>query len=251
MAYKYMILGGDKRSYYLKSILQNENNIVYDFIFNPNFHEVASYLDKIDYLVLPIPCTRDGEYINNTNLRFCDILPLVQNAGIFLGCKERINFDFNTNKVYDLGESETFKLKNAILTVEGVLALSIKSTLFSIYGSTILVTGYGRVGKYLVKQLKSLGAKVYIIEKDISKTKGESNVFVASSVKDLPKDIEFNIIYNTINENILDRYSLTTVFDIANVLSGYNVVSTNSLPAIYSAYSSAKIVAECIYSFIK
>jgi hypothetical protein len=251
MAYRYMILGGDKRSYYLKSILQNDNNIVYDFIYNPNFHEAASCLGKIDFLILPIPCTRDGEYITNTNLRFCDILPLVGNAGVFLGCKERINFDFDAYKVYDLGESETFKRKNAILTVEGVLALTIKNTLSSIHGSVILVAGYGRVGSYLVKQLKSLGAKVYVVERDASKTSKLKGVYVAKSVDELPGDVNFDLIYNTVNENILDKYSYTTIFDLANVLCGYNIVSTKSLPAIYSAYSSAKIVAECIYSFIK
>ena len=252
MAYRYMILGGDKRSYYLKSILQNDNNIVYDYIHNPDFSEVASCATKVDYIVLPIPCTRDGEYITNTNIRFCDILPLVGDAGVFLGCKERVNFEFNSNtKVYDLGENEKFKLSNAILTVEGVLALSIKSTLFSIYGSKVLVVGYGRVGNYLVKQLVSLGAQVYIVEKQLQKTVGLAGAQVFSSVDELPKDIAFDIIYNTININVLDRFSNTTVFDIANVLCGYNIVSTKSLPAIYSAYSSAKIVAECIYSFIK
>ncbi len=252
MAYRYMILGGDKRSYYLKSILQNDNNIVYDFIHNPNFNEVISCLDKIDYLILPIPCTREGEYITNTNLRFCDILPLVGDVTIFLGCRERINFEFNsTAKVFDLGESETFKLKNAILTVEGVLALSIKSTLFSIYGSKTLVVGYGRIGSYLTKQLISLGASVYVVEKDMQKVAGLQGVQVFSDIEQLPESIVFDIIYNTINEDVFSNFSHTTIFDLANVLCGYNVMSTKSLPAIYSAYSSAKIIAESIYSFIK
>jgi|GEM_PF-3959851 len=251
MAYRYMILGGDKRSYYLKSILQNDNNIVYDYIHNPDFGEVASCIAKVDYLILPIPCTREGEYITNTNIRFCDILPLVRDTGVFLGCKERINFEFNSNtKVYDLGESETFKRKNAILTVEGVLALSIKSTLFSIYSSKVLVVGYGRIGCYLTKQLLSLGAQVYIVEQELQKTKGLKGAQVFDDIDKLPADVTFDIIYNTVNKNILSRYSNTTIFDIANVLCGYNIVSTKSLPAIYSAYSSAKIVAESIYSFL-
>lgn len=250
MADRYMILGGDKRSYYLKNILHCDNNVVYDFIDNPNFYEVVKYLAKIDYLVLPVPCTRDGIYIANTNIRFCDIIPLLNNVDVFLGCKDWINFQNGNEKFYDITDNETFKQKNAILTVEGLLSLSIKNTLRSIYGSTILVVGYGRIGSYLTKQLLSLGANVYIVEKDIDKVSGSVEL-VVNDIKKLDKSIKFDIIFSTINENIFDDYTTTTIYDVANVLNGYNIVSTKSLPAIYSAYSSALIVAESIYTFIK
>lgn len=248
MANRFMILGGDKRCYYLKNILQNDDNMVYNFIENPNFYEVVKHLSKIDYLVLPIPSSRDGVYITNTNIRFCDIIPLLNNVEIFLGCKEKIDYEFGNEKFYDIADNETFKQKNAILTVEGVLALSIKNTLRSIHGSKILIVGYGRIGSYLAKQLSSLGAKIFIVEKDVEKVKKCDN-FV-TDINLLEKNIDFDMIYNTVDENILNDYTSTTIFDISNTLSGYNIISTKSLPAIYSAYSSALIVAESIYSFI-
>jgi len=250
MAERFMILGSDKRCYYLKNILQYDNNVVYDFIDNPNFYEVVKYLAKIDFLILPIPCTRDGVYISNTNIRFCDIFPLLNNVVVFLGCKDRVDFEFGNVKVFDITENEKFKQKNAILTVEGVLALSIKSTLRSIYGSKILIAGYGRIGSYLARQLISLGAKIFVVEKDENKIK-DKNIDFVTDIKLLPNNINFDMIFNTINENILADFTTTTIFDIANTLSGYNIVSTQSLPAIYSAYSSALIVAESIYSFKK
>ncbi|MDG5470339.1 dipicolinate synthase subunit DpsA [Jeotgalibacillus sp. ET6] len=59
-----------------------------------------------------------------------------------------------------LMDEDQIAILNSIPTAEGVLWLLLQHTDHTIHGSTILVTGFGRIGMTIASRLKSLGASV-------------------------------------------------------------------------------------------
>ncbi|WP_041057558.1 dipicolinate synthase subunit DpsA [Jeotgalibacillus campisalis] len=59
-----------------------------------------------------------------------------------------------------LMDEDQIAIRNSIPTAEGVIWLLLQHTDHTIHGSTILVTGFGRIGMTIANRLKSLGANV-------------------------------------------------------------------------------------------
>ena len=88
---------------------------------------------------------------------------LVRGAAVFAGratqglirlCAE------NGYTLYDYLVREEFAVNNAVLTAEGAVGIAVFETGGSIFGSSVTVLGFGRIGKLCARYFSALGADV-------------------------------------------------------------------------------------------
>ena len=118
-----------------------------------------------------------------------------ENVHVFYGVGD---YDKKYKNCYDYNKRDDFKYKNAILTSEGAIALYKENSNKAIYGSNILITGFGKIGKSLCNVLKAMGSKLTICARsDIDKAKANT---IADKVIDF-KALQcqnYEIIFNTV-----------------------------------------------------
>lgn len=197
----YCILGTDSRSLKLKELYENSS--------------ITSY-EKSDYVIAPIPFSRDGNNITGDIMTVEHIINNSENKTIFSGSipleiKEKLK---NKNiKYYDLLELEEIAILNSIPTAEGAIATAMEITDFTLCSSKVLVMGFGRIGKVLSKMLHGIGASVYVEarkEKDLAEIK--SMGYIPINLIDIDKYLnKFNVIFNTIPQVILNKEKLDII----------------------------------------
>lgn len=257
----YCILGTDNRSVKLRELYVNEGK------------KISNYIDG-DYIIAPIPFSRDGEKINGEILTLDEILDLnnVKDKVIFSGAisnniKERMNQ--KNIKYYDLMDLDEVAILNGIPTAEGAIATAMEMTDFTLCSSNVLVMGFGRIGKILSKMLHGIGATVYVEarkEKDLAEIRAMG--YIPINLVNLNKYLDkFNIIFNTIPITILDKDKLDiidkkcSIIDLASSPGGVdfnyakeiglNVVWALALPGKVAPLSSAIYIKEAIDKILK
>lgn len=257
----YCILGTDNRSVKLRELYVKEGK------------KISDYIDG-DYIIAPIPLSRDGEKINGEILTLNEILnvPNIQNKVIFTGAissnvKEKL--DKVNVKYHDLMELDEVAILNGIPTAEGAIATAMEMTDFTLCSSNVLVMGYGRIGKILSKMLHGIGCTVYVEarkEKDLAEIRAMG--YIPVNLTELNKYLDkFNIIFNTIPTIVLDKERLDLInkkcciIDLASNPGGIDfnyakevgldVVWALALPSKVAPLSSAIYVKEAIDRIIK
>jgi len=257
----YCILGTDSRSVKLRELYVKEGKSIVD------------YIDG-DYIIAPIPFSRDGEKINGETLTVNEILniPNVQNKIIFSGAISKPiqeKFEKSNIKYHDLMQLDEVAILNAIPTAEGAIATAMEMTDFALCGSNVLVMGYGRIGKVLSKMLDGLGCKVYVEarkEQDLALIRAMG--YNPINLKDLDKHLnKFNVIFNTIPTIVLDKGRLDNIDKKCSIIDlasnpggvdfsyakeiGISVVWALALPAKVAPYSAAVYIKEAIDRIIE
>ena len=129
-------------------------------------------------------------------------------------------------KCIDLLKDESLTILNAIPTVEGTIKLIIDKREETIHESTILICGFGRIGKILCKDFKALGANVYCAarkESDFAWIREQG--YIPISYAEIPEiGPKIDIIINTVPHMILSEKELKSLK--SNVL----IVDVASLP---------------------
>jgi dipicolinate synthase subunit A len=160
--------------------------------------------------------------------------------------------------------SESFAVKNAVLTAEGALKIAIEETKSSVCGMRAAVLGFGRIGKILAKNLLALGARA-----DVFARKSEARAWAcavgaeAHGFGELAERIgEYDCIFNTVPENIAGKEALARVKNGAPIIelasppggvsekdardAGARLVSASGLPGKTAPKSAGKIIYETI-----
>ena len=164
-------------------------------------------------------------------------------------------------KYKNLLENETFAIKNAQLTAEGVLSIIIENSEKSLYDNRILILGAGRVAKSCAGIFGSLGLKFAIASYNKQKFP-QNNFFTKKSylgnafVRDLGR---FDIIVNTIpakifNDKMLGKVQKNAVFiETASVpcldeekAKHFKYIKAPGLPQKYCASSAGKLMMKNI-----
>jgi dipicolinate synthase subunit A len=166
----FLFLGGDMRSVYAaKRLGERYDCFIYGFsepVPVPNLREIT----KFKSLVLPLPATRDGVNINapyfKTPLPLTLIPEAVYSGGtVYCGKShpaiEKICAE-NNLRLVDYFEREELAVMNAVPTSEGCLGIIMRESRSAIYGSEILLTGFGRISKVMARHLTALGAEVTV-----------------------------------------------------------------------------------------
>lgn len=171
-------------------------------------------------------------------------------------------------KCYDYNKNENFLLKNSILTVEGAIALCKESSDLALYGSNVLITGYGRIGKTLHRVLNSFGCNTTICSRSsVSKTIARSNGGNCIELSDLSLKNDYDFIFNTIPKIIFSKNEIdafkddATFIELASFPGGIdmhyanarqlNVIDGGRLPSRYSKKSAGYLIGETVIEMIK
>ncbi len=254
---KIMITGTDKRSLVIEQTLKNK--IKCDF-----YRYDGTVYEDTSVIILPTPVTSDG-----VNLNFCraedkSIKRLFDNADkktLIIGA------GFDNSRVYDLCTRDDFSIENAIPTAEGAIAIAISNTQTMLYGSNILITGFGRVSRILIDRLRSFRANLTVAARksgNLAEIRALGmNAINISDIKNLIKD--FDIVFNTVPYCIFDSETLrealpdTLFIELASRQAGFDSLTANKLPYFVNApglpgktapISAGKIMAETIITLL-
>ena len=230
-----------------------------------------------DILILPLPTSLDGQTINapfyHEKIYLKEIFDKARpEQHIFCGNLDTKNKQLARDrglKVTDYFEREEFSIMNAIPTVEGALEIAMHNTKYTIFDSNCLVTGYGRIGKILARQLKAMGAKVSVTARrfsDLAWIKAEG--FTPLHYNDLAQTVNnYHIILNTVpaliftDELLTNVHSDTLMIDLASkpggidfdAAKGYGITAIQalSLPGKVAPQTAAGIIKDTILGILR
>ena len=164
---KFIFIGGDKRQQYAAQYLMQKGCSV---AFADDCPEFEQLISNADYIVLPLPVSRDSTRVNSP----LSIAPVPLKRVIRAVEKEQTVFagmpseDFADSlkckgvTLYDYYKNEALTILNSISTAEGVIFEIIGNTNANIHSMKIAVIGYGKAGSAIARRLSALGAEVVV-----------------------------------------------------------------------------------------
>ncbi len=214
----YFVAGGDSRQQAIVALLKKRGFEVHSFGLGEKERltpEVAAQLGAADIILLPLPAIDSDGYLNAPLLE--KRLP-VETLWSLLRADQHIfggmlsDAVLSSAKEYGLSiidyyKREDFVLRNAYITAEGALELTMQNMKRTLRGANCLILGYGRIGKFLARLLQGIGANVTIAaRKSESLVEAELNGCKTCSLLRLEQCLPLcDVVYNTIPHLILDR----------------------------------------------
>lgn len=279
-----IIAGGDERFISVANILSKDGFNVGMTAFRKNkefekniaFYESFYNAENADYIILPLPVTKDKltlfAPLCDEEIYLHDLFDRIkEGTHVFCGIadesikKSAEKYKFN---VIDYFSDEALTILNCIPTAEGAINIAIKSTPYTLFGSNCLVLGFGRVGKILAKSLYALGANTFVEARKKSdlawiKALGYNSVPLDTLKDEIEK---FDIIFNTVPHKILDKDLLSNmkkecvIIDLASFPYGVDIdfvkqnkikyILASALPGKVAPSFAGKIIAETIENLI-
>lgn len=280
----FLIAGGDLRQVYLAQSLSNEYK-VYALGFTENVlpagqiklvDSITQLNERVDYIVLPLPASSDGSTIAAPYgcgpISIATLLPMLKQSGkVFGGMIDSTLiklFDENSISYVDYYLREELIVANAVPTAEGTMQIAMEELPRTILGLNVLITGYGRLAKVLLKYFSALGAKVTITARKCAdltwaKIMG-GNAIELSKLDDHLR--EYDLIINTVPAMLFDKRLLSLLkrdalvidlaskpggvdFEIAKA-TGIKTIWALSLPGKVAPVTSGEIIANTILNII-
>lgn len=241
-----------------------------------------------DVLILPLPASRDSETVHaprdpNCRVTFDELADLMTRAPRLTLYGGRLppkildrakEFDPASARVTDYYESEVLQLRNAYITAEAALMTAMELTDGTVRDTSVAVLGYGRIGKYLARLFRALGADVTVCarrEESLFEAAAEGCHPLALSETSpmgglTPLCCDHTVLFNTIPAHILPRDLLislppdTLLIDLASAPFGVSdrdireataqvglrYLRAPSLPGSYAPRDAGRCIAECI-----
>lgn len=279
----FSIIGGDKRNINLKYLLEEDGHEVKAYGFSKykedNIDNCKSLKEAIytnRYIICGIPFMGENNLITSPfsgiDIKADMLLDSLNknhtliagglNKDVLLMAKER------EIEVFDILNNEQACLLNAIPTAEGVIKIVIEETDTTICGSSVMVIGYGRIGKVLCKMLNGLGAKVFVVvNTPISKAEAESLGYNTIMYEDINSYLpNIDTIVNTVPSKVINKNNLIYVRETSLIIDisskpfgvdfddcknyGVKVLLARSLPGKVAPKSAAIYIRDTIYTII-
>ena len=203
---------------------------------------------EAELVVLPLPYTRDGETVaapfSKDSIGLGELFSKCESIPV---CGGMLPEGENRFDYYD----EVMVLQNADVTAEAALVLGGQKTEKTLRSASVLISGYGRIGKALAAKLKAVGADVTVIarkEKDrvLARLAGcMTNGFETAKELLAQADLVFNTVPDKVfAESVLDALpDSVPVIDLANALGGKRTVNAKGLPGTYAPEEAGIILA--------
>ncbi len=271
---KYLFVGGDKRQTYAAEYLRNAGDVA-EFAYT--YTQLHTLIGTADYVVLPLPVSRDGIHISSLPDKGLITLEelffeLKEGMSVFAGMPELTvseNMLRKGIKLYDYYKIETLSLLNSISTAEGVIYELIGGSDINIHGSKTLITGYGKAASALAVRLVALGSEVVVAarsERDrITALCASCKAIPLYSIGDVAGAVDY--VVNTIPAPVIDKKIIERLpqscvmveiasapygidFDCAAEY-GIKVIRAPSLPGRISPVSAGEAIAKTILSIVK
>ncbi len=184
-----------------------------------------------DIIVFPMPFSKDGVSVYGAGGSIEDwLMPLAHRTvygGRISDAVRQIAARYHVD-IRDHFAREEEVVLNVIPTVEGALQLAMENTPYTLHATSVLVFGFGRIGKLLSRSLASLGALVTVVARKQSDLAWcQALGYRAVPYDALPEVLPTcPLIFNTVPAVVLDgaRLSLTDpevlIIDLAGEKSG-------------------------------
>jgi dipicolinate synthase subunit A len=278
-----LVAGGDLRYGYTASVLA-EKFETYTVgltrqIVSEQVHFLESPADGLpmcDILVLPMPVSDDGVLVNapfsQSNISLKNLISRLKPDALVLGGKfgkAKALFEESGIETADYLACEELSTRNAVPTAEGALQMLLEEMPRTVYGSKILVSGFGKTGSRLAYTLHALGAEVTVAARDVVKrAQAEMSGCQAIPFTELETYAEqFDVICNTVpakvlTESVLEKIQKETlILDLASKPGGVDwesaqklgkrVVWALSLPGKTAPVTAGEIIAKTILHILE
>ena len=230
---KILFIGGDRRIRAAADILGRSGYKIYTYGL---FEEDGIPKPDFDFAVLPVPATTDGINVNcpltgkqislNEVKQMCSGKTILSPGTVF-----------NGEKCLNYLNVPEYKILNAVPTAEGAIAKAIELSDSTLWGSRILIIGYGKCGRALSERLSGFKCKLTVSarsEKDLA----ELSALGINSIKtqDAAEKVnDFDIIFNTVDTlifNDIEAIEKTLIIDISsNGCLDFKRAQTIGIPA--------------------
>ena len=239
--YIFYCAGGNRALYYAAAFLMEEGAI---FVPCPD-HTVT-------HLLLPIPSfDADGRIKGGGDLSdiLCRLPKTVTVIGGNLHCPELAEYE-----TVDLLEDPWYLARNANITAHCALELSLSKLPVTLDKCSVLVIGWGRIGKCLAKLLQGLGARVTVAaRKESRRVMIEALGYESCSIEKIHTE-QYRLIINTVPAMVLPSTPGTGLkIDLASIpgMDGRDILQAKGLPALLAPESSGELIAQAIIRWIK
>lgn len=170
---KLAVIGGDLRQVYAAELLCHRGHSVsvYSTVRIPKGAlPCASAMEAVadaDAAILPIPTTGVGGFIRGAESLLPSMLRShLASGSILLGGNLSAALVSSARergiRTFDYLNSESFVLENAYLTAQAALGILLSELPVSLYRTRIAILGFGRIGKFLSRMLRALGAEITV-----------------------------------------------------------------------------------------
>ena len=169
---------------------------------------------------------------------------------------------------FDYFAREELEIANAVPTVEGAIQIAMEELPTTLFGTRVLVLGFGRLGKLLAHRLKGLGANVTVAARSYGDLAWiQAYGYKSERMEQLDGWLGgYQLVINTVPARVLDRARLadldegTLVIDLASKPGGVDfegaaqlgvkVIWALSLPGKVAPVTSGKIIRDTIYHIL-
>lgn len=278
---KFAVIGGDRRAVLLAGMLLEEGQRVQSFGLEqtelPEGIESAEHLQGAlygaDAVVLPLPAERGGLLNAPFARQPCTMAELMEAlwpgqtvfGGLFPSDFQRAAAGRYLPLV-DWMRRPGFVCGNAALTAEGAVGLLLSESERSLFGSRVLVSGFGRIGRLLAAKLAALGAHVTVAaRREESRAACEALGYEALPFEGLHGAFDF--VVNTVPARVLGEGFLCCLPETALLLElasapggfdrnlaenlGLRCLSAPGLPGRSAPHSAAKLMLREIHAAMK
>lgn len=273
MSKKILVIGGDARIDYLCASMQRDSLDVSRYTEDM---ALKTALNRAGIVILGLPVSTDGETICAPQLLrpilMNDLFRMMNGRQLLLGGKfsdkAKALLDVYGIRYADYLCREEFEIANAIPTAEGAVQIAMEELPITLNGANVIVTGYGRIGKYLAKLLKELGAFVTVFARkqaDYALIKAAGHI--PASYVCLPEAAaRADIVFNTVPARIIGDAALGAmsgglIIDLAGAPGGVDpeaaaeknvrVIRAGGLPGKVAPVTAGEIIKETIYNIFR
>lgn len=231
-------------------------------------------------LLLPLPLTRDRLQVNGTDLSLISLMALLRKGmEVFCGMPDETfvqEAEARGAAVIDYSRDEVFMIRNAQPTVEGAVAIAFNEMRRTLFGSSALVVGYGRIGKLLADLLVRMGVEVTVAARKrtdlaVAELHGCRTLLIPSGEggKSILPPIQgaCHVLFNTVPVPLIDTRVLATLhrdtvlidlasapggidYDAANRL-GLKIIVALALPGKVAPVTAGEIIGDCVMAHWK
>lgn len=272
-----LVAGGDLRQFYAAKKLSEKfrvyvlgfDNISRNTCNAELLSDISLMPEKADCLLLPLPVSDDGI---NLSAPFCikkvpllSLKPFLKKNAVVTGGRMTVQTDnifSDTAVTSDYTKREEFCVLNAVPTAEAAVEIAIQKSESTLYKSKILITGFGRISKALVKILSGFGTDITVAARKKSDLSwAEIYGCKAVDIKEIAKTAnKYDLVFNTVPSMVIDEDFLKNtkhsayIIDLASKPGGINfdyadihgihTVHALSLPGKFFPVTAGEIIAQ-------
>ena len=252
----FAVIGGDLRNAHIASALAEKNSEqnIYAMLFDKEIklshrvhksNDIKLILPQSDIVIFPVPMLGpDGKVnapLSERKIAVEECFDYMQPGGMILAGKVPYAIhELAAQKgveLVDYLEQEEFSVMNSVPTAEGAVEIALRELPITLYGSTCIITGYGRISKALAKLLLAFGADVRVVARKYGDLAWVGiNGAVPIHISEIDKHLkDADVLFNTVPAMILGEEKLSKlgrsclIIDLASKPGGVDFETAKQL----------------------